>query len=67
MRGKRSTLKKSSLEKISGIGAVKASALLKAFGGLAGVKSATVEQLRDVKGISESDALNIEKYFKNKI
>lgn len=66
MKGKRSTLKHSSLEKISGIGPAKAAALLKAFGGLAGVKTATVEELKSVKGISDADALNIEAYFKTK-
>ena len=66
MKGKRSTLKHSSLEKISGIGPAKAAALLKAFGGLAGVKAATAEELKSVKGISDADALNIEAYFKSK-
>ena len=66
MKGKRSTLKRSSLEKISGIGPAKAAALLKAFGGLSGVKAATLAELKSVKGISETDAVNIEAYFKNK-
>ena len=66
MSGKRSTLKHSSLEKISGIGPAKAAALLKAFGGLSGVRSATATELKSVKGISEADAINIEAYFKRK-
>lgn len=66
MKGKRSTLKRSSLEKISGIGPAKAAALLKAFGGLAGVKSASVEELESTKGISHADAINITAYFKSK-
>lgn len=66
MKGKRTTLKRSSLEKISGIGPSKAAILLKAFGGLAGVKSASVSELKSVKGISEADALNITAYFKSK-
>ena len=66
MKGKRSTLKHSSLEKISGIGPAKASALLKAFGGLSGVKAATFADLKTVKGITETDALNIEAYFNAK-
>ena len=66
MKGKRSTLKRSSLEKISGIGPAKAAALLKAFGGLAGVKAANVAELQAVKGISAADAQNIEAYFRSK-
>ena len=66
MKGKRSTLKHSSLEKISGIGPAKAAALLKAFSGLAGVKSASVEELESTKGISHADAINITAYFKSK-
>ncbi|MBO7249853.1 MAG: excinuclease ABC subunit UvrC [Clostridia bacterium] len=66
MKGKRSTLKKSSLEKITGIGPAKAAALLRAFGGLAEIKTAEIDALERVRGISHSDAVNIRDYFKNK-
>ena len=61
---KRKTLTHSSLTKIKGIGDAKAKALLAAFGGLNGVKSATEEQIAAVKGISRADAANIVGYFK---
>lgn len=60
---KRRTLKTSSLTKISGIGSVKAKALLGAFGGINGVKNADKNSLMLVKGISEKDAENIISYF----
>ncbi len=56
---KRKTLTHSSLTKIKGIGDSKAKALLKAFGGLTGVKNATEEELAAVKGISRTDAKNV--------
>lgn len=56
---KRKTLTHSSLTRIKGIGDSKAKALLKAFGGLSGVKSATEEELVAVKGISKADAKNV--------
>ena len=37
--------------------------LLKQLGGLAAVKSATVDELAAVKGISRRDAQNIFEYF----
>jgi excinuclease ABC subunit C len=58
------TLTTSSLEKIPGIGKQKAAKLLSAFGGLAGVKRATEEQLRAVGGLSGKDIENILAYFK---
>ena len=60
---KRKTLTKSSLTKIKGIGDTKAKLLLKAFGGLAGVKAASVDSLAAVRGISRADAEKIRKYF----
>ena len=53
---KRKTFRHSSLEKIKGIGPSKASALLSAFGGLAGLRAASKEEIASVKGISEADA-----------
>ena len=61
---KRKTLTHSSLTKIKGIGDAKAKALLSAFGGITGVKNATVEELTAVKGISRADAENIVAYYK---
>ena len=60
---KRSTLKKSSLEKINGIGAVKAKKLLMHFGTLTALKSATVDDISRVSGISDADARNVYQYF----
>ncbi|MDE3071180.1 MAG: excinuclease ABC subunit UvrC [Pseudomonadota bacterium] len=50
---------RSVLEEVAGIGARRRSALLKAFGGLAGVESAGVEELMQVKGIDRGLALRI--------
>ena len=63
---KRKTLKHSSLEKIGGIGEKKAAALLRAFGGLEGVKKADLNALMAVKGISQANAEAIVKYFEKK-
>lgn len=63
---KRKTLTHSSLTKIKGIGDAKAKLLLSHFGGLAGVRAATAEQLCKVKSLSRADAENIVKYFENK-
>ena len=60
---KQKTLTRSSLTKIRGVGEAKAKALLRAFGGLSGVKSASLEQLMTVSGISETVARNIRDYF----
>jgi len=62
---KRKTLKHSSLEKIEGIGPVKAKKLLGAMGTLAAIKSASVEQLAAISGITELDAYHIYHYFNN--
>ncbi len=64
---KRKTLTHSSLTKIKGIGDAKAKALLTAFGGLAGVKSASETELAAVKGISRADAANIHACFHDKM
>ncbi|TAM59448.1 MAG: excinuclease ABC subunit UvrC [Rhodanobacter sp.] len=50
---------RSVLEDVAGIGARRRSALLKAFGGLAGVESAGVEELMQVKGIDRGLAERI--------
>jgi len=63
---KRKTMRRSVLENIPGIGAEKAKLLLKTFGSVAAVKKATVEELAAVKGISRTNALEIEKYYSEK-
>jgi len=60
---KEKTLKRSVLENIDGIGSEKAKKLLKEFGGLGGVKKASLDELRKVKGISENNALCVFEYF----
>ena len=65
-QAKRKTVKTSSLTKIDGIGPSKAKALLAAFGGYNGVKNASPEALRSVKGINSTDILRIRAYFDKK-
>ena len=60
---KSKTIKKSSLEKIKGIGAAKAKAILSHFGTLAAVKEATREELFAVKGVTRADAESIYNYY----
>jgi len=54
---------KSSLEGIEGIGEAKRRALLQHFGGLTKVKSASLEDLQAVKGISQKLAQKVYEYF----
>ncbi len=63
---KRKTLTHSTLTKIKGIGDAKAKALLQAFGGIAGVKNASEDELATVKGISKTDAAQIRAYYDKK-
>jgi excinuclease ABC subunit C len=60
---KRKTVTKSVLTKINGIGESKAKKLLAELGGLAAVKSASLEVLMAVKGISERDAQAVWKFY----
>lgn len=62
---KEKTLKTSALEKISGIGPVKAKNLLMELGSLDKIKSASLDELCAVSGISRADAESISEYFKN--
>lgn len=62
---KRSTLKKSVLENIKGIGPAKAKKIMKLCGTLSVVKNADVEKLVSL-GVSQSDATLIFEYFKTK-
>ena len=63
---KRKTVRRSVLENINGIGAEKAKALLKHFGTVAKVKTATRDELCSVKGITLANAIEIEKYYREK-
>ncbi len=60
---KRKTMKTSVLTKIPGIGDAKAKKLLKAFGGMGKVKSASLEELKAVSGISLRDAQAVWQYY----
>ncbi len=67
-QGKNKTLTHSILTSINGIGDGKAKKLLAAFGGLAGGKRATVDQLAAVKGIARKDAEAVyARYHKNEV
>ena len=59
------TMTHSSLEKIDGIGAAKAKALLSAMT-LSEIRHAKAEELSKIKGISGKDAKRIEEYFSKK-
>lgn len=61
---KRSTLKRSSLEQIDGIGPAKAKILLGAFGTLSALKQASEDDIAKVSGISAKDARNVYQYFR---
>jgi len=63
---KRKTLKHSSLEKIAGIGPVKAKALLSAFGTLKRLSVAEQSELLSVRGITPADAEAVYHYFESK-
>ena len=59
-RGQRAKSRKSStLENLPGVGPARRKALVARFGGLAGVKNATIEQLAEVPGISRDMAEKI--------
>lgn len=66
MAAKRSTMKRSSLENIDGIGPSKAKKLLETFGTMAKLKSATEDEISSVKGISAQDAKKVFEYFKGR-
>ena len=61
--GKSRSMRKSSLEGIDGIGPKKAKALLSAMP-LGKIREASVEELKQVKGIGEADAKRIYEHFK---
>jgi excinuclease ABC subunit C len=53
----------SSIEEIEGVGSKKRKSLLEYFGGLEGVKNATIEELNLVEGISNKIAEKIYNFF----
>ena len=59
-------MKHSSLEKIAGIGPVKAKALLSAFGTLKRLSVADRDELLSVRGITPADAEAVYHYFESK-
>lgn len=61
LRGKR--MLTSVLDEIEGIGPAKRNALLEHFGSVDAIKTASKEQLREVKGITEKLAEKIREYF----
>ena len=63
MGAKRKTLRRSTLEAISGIGPAKAKLLLSAFGGLQKIKRAKEDDLAAVRGISPADAAAVYCHF----
>ena len=65
-QAKRATIKKSSLEKIEGIGPAKAKKLLASMGTLSAIKNATLEELATVQGITRADAYHIYQYYRAK-
>ncbi|MHC1695070.1 MAG: excinuclease ABC subunit UvrC [Eubacteriales bacterium] len=62
-KGRRKTVKTSSLEKIDGIGPAKAKRLLEHFKNLQAIKSAGMDELSAAKGISSAEARSIYEYF----
>lgn len=62
---KRKTLKKSSLEKIDGIGPSKAKAVLTYFKTVSALKNAQVDEIEKVSGIGKKDAQKIFEFFRD--
>ena len=60
---RRKSVKKSPLESVKGVGAETAKRLNAAFGGLRGVRQATLEQLEAVRGISKRTAASVYAHF----
>ncbi len=65
-KAKRKTLRRSVLEDIPGIGAVKAKHLLSHFKSLREMEKAEPEELMAIPGIRETDALQIRRFFEER-
>lgn len=63
---KSKALSHSSLEKIDGIGPNKAKSLMSHFKTIAAIKTASIAELCEVRGISQKNAYSIYDYFNNK-
>jgi excinuclease ABC, C subunit len=63
---KSNSMRRSSLEDIPGIGPTKAKGLLTKFGSVAGVKRAEIEQIKEVKLLSDADAQRVYDHFHSK-
>ncbi|MDF2531283.1 MAG: uvrC [Clostridia bacterium] len=61
LRGK--TIVKSQIDEVPGIGPARRQALLKKFGSLKNIKSATIEELSEVQGMNKKTAEMIYNYF----
>ena len=61
LRGKTSLF--SILDDIEGIGPARKKSLLKHYGGLEGIKKATLDDLKEVKSMSEKAAKNVYNFF----
>lgn len=57
---------KSELDNIDGVGKVRKNALLKEFGSIDGIKSASIEELSKVSGMNKVVAEKVYNYFRNK-
>lgn len=62
---KRKSVKHSSLEKINGIGPAKAKNLMAHFKTLSALKNATIEEISSISGITQANAEEIYKHFRN--
>ncbi|MCR1899136.1 excinuclease ABC subunit UvrC [Irregularibacter muris] len=51
------------LDEIPGVGAVRKKALLKHYGGINGIKKATVEELKSIPGMNEATAQEVYNFF----
>jgi excinuclease ABC subunit C len=63
LRGKTSLF--SILDDITGIGPTRKKALLKHYGGLEGIKKATLDELKEVEGMNEKAAQNVYGFFQD--
>ncbi len=65
-KSREKTMLRSELDEISGIGEKRKLALLRAFGGMEGIKNASIEDLQSVDGMNARSAKAIVEYFQRK-